>query len=466
MTTSPTGISLPFNNALQKSIQYTNCMPINPAMISAPASPEPYSSDFGFNSDDIVPTSALDVDEGQQQSRANSSEPSSLAIVGSYQQRITLGRGGSSTVKIGRRNRQISRTHVAIEYANGRFELVVLGLNGASVDHLPYRQHERAPLDDHSFVDVLGDSLMFRLPAGPPPQQQQKVTPLPTMDNKQPTTTNSQLSSTEQPTKSVNHHQLRVLDQNSNDMPASSSSPQSSQQYMDEIKQEEEKATLHDHSSRIVKNHASSESTGIKEPEKTPIMDTPIKNEEEEVDGDDDDKENNHSSKQDDKDTTDYAENIIDILVFSRKSSMPISDICSRIIKTNPSYKKQDREVWTKRIQRVLKEKAFFGEIVRKGKTADGSPKEHLYYYNSDMDPVEWRRATYTQVGRSARKCTLQDKQYFWRIPPKLGKNRNAYIPPPAPTPVSLPLQEKRKLDQNMAHDDDDDDVTVKKQKQ
>ncbi|ORZ08630.1 hypothetical protein BCR42DRAFT_462839 [Absidia repens] len=450
-------------------------MPINPAIISAPASPEPYSSDFGFNSDDIVPTSALDVndDERQQQSRSNSSEPPSLVIVGSYQQRITLGRGGSSTVKIGRRNRQISRNHVAIEYANGRFELVVLGLNGASVDHLPYRQHERAPLDDHSFVDVLGDSLIFRLPAGPPPQQQQKTHPLPATHNKQPTATDSHLSSTEQIVKRVNHQQLRVLDQNRNETQASSS-PQPSQQYMDEIKQEDEKDTLHDHSSGTVKNHASSESTEIREPEKTPIMDTPIKNEEythekDEVDGDggvdDNDKENNHSSsKQDEKDTTDYAENIIDILVFSRKSSMPISDICSRIIKTNPSYKKQDREVWTKRIQRVLQEKAFFGEIVRKGKTADGSPKEHLYYYNSDMDPVEWRRATYTQVGRSARKCTLQDKQYFWRIPPKLGKNRNAYIPPPAPTSVSLPLQEKRKLDQNMAHEDDD--VTVKKQKQ
>lgn len=80
----------------------------------------------------------------------------------------------------------------------------------------------------------------------------------------------------------------------------------------------------------------------------------------------------------------------------------------------------------------MLKEKPFFGEIVRKGKTADGSPKENLYYYNSEADPVEWRRAEYTHVGRSARKCTLQDKQYFWKIPPKLGRNRHSYVPPPS----------------------------------
>lgn len=111
---------------------------------------------------------------------------------------------------------------------------------------------------------------------------------------------------------------------------------------------------------------------------------------------------------------------------------MPISDIYTRILKANPTYAKQPREVWIERIRSVLKEKPFFGEIKRKGKTADGSPVENLYYYNSDLDPVEWRRATYTQVGRSARKCTLKDKQYFWKIPPKLGRHRSSYIPPSA----------------------------------
>jgi hypothetical protein len=132
---------------------------------------------------------------------------------------------------------------------------------------------------------------------------------------------------------------------------------------------------------------------------------------------------------------------------------MPISDICSRILKGNPAYAKQPRALWIERIRTVLREKPFFGEIQRKGKTADGSPTENLYYYNSELDPVEWRRSTYTQVGRSARKCTLKDKQYFWKIPPKLGRHRSSYIPPPANNNDS-----KRQRDEQQHHDSENVD--------
>jgi hypothetical protein len=138
---------------------------------------------------------------------------------------------------------------------------------------------------------------------------------------------------------------------------------------------------------------------------------------------------------------------------------MPISDICSRILKANPAYAKQPRELWIERIRTVLKEKPFFGEIQRKGKTADGSPTENLYYYNSELDPVEWRRSTYTQVGRSARKCTLKDKQYFWKIPPKLGRHRSAYIPPPATNSDMKRQREEENMNQ------DNENVDPKKTK-
>ncbi|KAI8332390.1 hypothetical protein BC941DRAFT_505227 [Chlamydoabsidia padenii] len=409
------------HNALQKSIQYTNAMPL-------PASPEPYHD--GFNSDDLIPTSELDADEHK------ATATNDLVIVGSYQHRITLGRGGSCTVKIGRRNRQISRTHVAIEY-NGRFELVVLGLNGATVDRILYRQHERAPLDDYSFVDILGDTLIFRTP--PPLLQQQEQSATITKD----TMTESEQQQQEE--EDVMNQQQQQQQQQQQDV-------MEQQQQQEEVvmeQQQEEVVTERQQEVQCVMEQQHTLDESVKQEESLQQVDDSIHpSSHEPIETPSDDKEN-----QPEEDTTDYAENIIDILVFSRKSSMPISDICSRIIKTNPNYKKQDRAMWTSRIERVLKEKSFFGEIVRKGKTADGSPKENLYYYNSDMDPVEWRRATYTQVGRSARKCTLQDKQYFWRIPPKLGKNRHAYIPPPA-----APLQEKRKSD----HLDDED---VKKQK-
>ncbi|GAA5807257.1 hypothetical protein MFLAVUS_000613 [Mucor flavus] len=137
---------------------------------------------------------------------------------------------------------------------------------------------------------------------------------------------------------------------------------------------------------------------------------------------------------------------------------MPISDICSRILKANPAYAKQPRALWIERIHTVLKEKPFFGEIQRKGKTADGSPTENLYYYNSELDPVEWRRATYTQVGRSARKCTLKDKQYFWKIPPKLGRHRSSYIPAPATSNDSKRQRVDQQQQQHQQHQDENVD--------
>ncbi|KAI9303265.1 hypothetical protein BJ944DRAFT_165751 [Cunninghamella echinulata] len=397
-------------------------------MIERPDSPEPYS-DIVFNSDDHIPTSDLGKDEidtyQHQQQQQQDVHENKLVIVGVYDQRITLGRGGSSTIKIGRRNRQISRTHLAIEYCNGRFELVILGLNGATVDHLPYKQYERAPLDDHSIVDVIGDIFEFRFPSFPPPSSIHK----------------SSLSSS----PSLSTFEIKQHSSPSSPPPLSSTNQYDINNSITTKKHNNELDLLSNN------NNTNDNNKNDKENNK--------------VDKNEHDKENETTSYDEDQDSTDYSELIIDILVFSKKSSMPISDICSRILKTNPQFKKQNRDVWNKRIQQVLKEKPFFGEIVRKGKTADGSPKENLYYYNSDMDPIEWRRATYTQVGRSARKCTLQDKQYFWRIPPKLGKNRNAYIPPPGP-PI---LHDKRKVIDQHDNDNNDGDLsfntTIKKQK-
>ena len=116
---------------------------------------------------------------------------------------------------------------------------------------------------------------------------------------------------------------------------------------------------------------------------------------------------------------------------------MSPSDICSRILSDRSRRKANKSDASSlqclERIQTTLKSEPFFGEIVRKGKTADGSPKENLYYYNSEVDPVEWRRKEYTRVGRSARKCTLQDKQYFWRIP-KLARNHQNHTSPNSKT--------------------------------
>lgn len=67
-------------------------------------------------------------------------------------------------------------------------------------------------------------------------------------------------------------------------------------------------------------------------------------------------------------------------------------------------------------VSRVLMASGMIGCIRRQGKTADGSPKEDLYYYKPDLDPDQERKKRYSDVGRSARKCTMKDTQYFFRV--------------------------------------------------
>jgi hypothetical protein len=130
-----------------------------------PDSPD-YIDKYATNSDDLQPTSNLHSSSLYSSTRRRAQPQQPLVIVGSHAHPVTLGRGGACTVKIGRRNRQISRIHVSIAFNtnNDRFELTVVGLNGACVDDVHYEQHAVAPLEEDSFVDVLGDQFRFRIP--------------------------------------------------------------------------------------------------------------------------------------------------------------------------------------------------------------------------------------------------------------------------------------------------------------
>ncbi|KAG1493529.1 hypothetical protein G6F47_004984 [Rhizopus delemar] len=341
---------------------------------------------FTMHSDDFQPTSAL---------HSSIAQPfdSRLVVVGSYKKPVTLGRGGASTIKIGRRNRQISRIHVSIEFnaESQCFQLTILGLNGANIDYVGYNQNAIVVLEDKSFIDVLGDHIEFRIPPGP-------------------------------------------TEEGNNEHVPSKASLQDQESGKDDIKSELDYTVIEHKEENTSVDVLTPNDTKIEKIIKEKDVVIKAKEEQESLSEEKASEEARIPKEQDEMPVAkekDYSEIIIDALVFSRASSMAVSDIFSRIIKSNPDYAQQPRELWIERIRRVLKEKPFFGEIQRKGKTADGSPKENLYYYNSELDPVEWRRSTYTQVGRSARKCTLKDKQYFWKIPPKLGRHRSSYVPPP-----------------------------------
>ncbi|KAI8064969.1 hypothetical protein BDF21DRAFT_496588 [Thamnidium elegans] len=99
---------------------------------------------------------------------------------------------------------------------------------------------------------------------------------------------------------------------------------------------------------------------------------------------------------------------VIQVLVSTRKSTMTCKDICNKL----PDQTMID-------IRTLLSESPVIGCIKRLGKTADGSAKEDLYYYKAELDSNLERRKRYSDVGKSARKCTMKDTQYFFRIPPK-----------------------------------------------
>ncbi|KAL9537507.1 hypothetical protein MBANPS3_011715 [Mucor bainieri] len=425
-----------------------------------PDSPD-YMDKYNTNSDDLRPTSNLNSSTSPTINHILRQQ--NLVVVGSHEKPITLGRGGSNTIKIGRRNRQISRVHVSIAFNNEteQFELTVLGLNGACVDNISYDQHGVAPLEDNSFIDVVGDQFHFKMP--PPPSstnfaekiqqqlQQQDANQVVIKKNTDILREMSPEAEQQQEEVVLEEAAAPLPDKEETvDVPPKEQTIEAST--VEEKVQEDEAFSsdlVPDEALSPVEKELSPEiniDEEIIEPVKQEVV-APVE-EAKPAEKKLSKKEIRRALKREDKkkamilqekkkqhleeDSNDYAEVIIDALVFSRTSSMPISDICSRTLKANPAYAKESREIWIERITSVLKDRPFFGEIQRKGKTADGSPTENLYYYNSELDPVEWRRATYTQVGRSARKCTLKDKQYFWKIPPKLGRHRSSYIPPSA----------------------------------
>ncbi|OBZ83735.1 hypothetical protein A0J61_08215 [Choanephora cucurbitarum] len=127
---------------------------------------------------------------------------------------------------------------------------------------------------------------------------------------------------------------------------------------------------------------------------------------------------------------------IIQVLMYTRKSTMTCSDICKRI----EEYSRTE-------IANVLSNSSLVGCVKREGKTADGSPKEDLFYYKADLDQNQERRKRYSDIGRSARKCTMKDTQYYFKIPPKLNHHK------------SKTLSNKKRTMNEPKQEDDQDEI-------
>lgn len=100
-------------------------------------------------------------------------------------------------------------------------------------------------------------------------------------------------------------------------------------------------------------------------------------------------------------------------------------------------------------VSRTLNNSPVIGCVKRLGKTADGSPKENLYYYKAELDPDQERRKRYSDVGRSARKCTMKDTQYFFRVSNNRNQTPPSYSQIFIQIPPKLPNQKSRMYSSN-----------------
>ncbi|KAI8881280.1 hypothetical protein K501DRAFT_253465 [Backusella circina FSU 941] len=284
--------------------------------------------------------------------------------------RTTIGRGHDATVKIGKANKRVSREHVVIEHKPPHgYEMTVLSPNGALIDHIVFVEGEHVPLKEGTMIEILGTRLIFK-------GTKEEDDPMDIAEGEEG------IEKEEEQIKDI------VMSDKSNDNNKYKKNkiPVTTKKLMEEEEQQEKEKIKTNDKEQVVKKEEGVDSDdmpieNLKVPTKSPRNRKPKILEDE----------------------------IIKVLVYTRKSTMSCKDILHRL----------EGEL-LENVFKVLTNSPGIGCIKRLGKTADGSPKEDLYYYKPDLDTDLERKSKYSDVGRSARKCTMKDTQYFFRIPPKL----------------------------------------------
>ncbi|KAG0336355.1 transcription factor [Podila horticola] len=167
------------------------------------------------------------------------------------------------------------------------------------------------------------------------------------------------------------------------------------------------------------------------------------------------------------KATVDYTEMIIDTLVFARKKkSMTLTELYEEMIVSQPSLMAEQDPIEIKeQMLQCLSAARCVDKITRKGKDAYNKPLEDQWYYIPERDHNLMRKHTRQEVMPSARKCTLKDKQYFFKMPPKLPYHRKSASPYAVkPSRRKETIKDDGK-DSSSDQDDDEDEPTSRKRK-
>ncbi|KAF9408672.1 hypothetical protein BGZ94_002225 [Podila epigama] len=146
---------------------------------------------------------------------------------------------------------------------------------------------------------------------------------------------------------------------------------------------------------------------------------------------------------------------------------MTLTELYEEMIASQPSLvAEQDPAEIKEQMLECLSAARCVGKITRKGKDAYNKPLENQWYYIPECDHNVMRKLTRQEVMPSARKCTLKDKQYFFKMPPKLSYHRKSASPyavkPSArrgKEPAKISADGKDVGDSSSDQDDDDEDA-------
>ncbi|KAI8604754.1 hypothetical protein EDD21DRAFT_300447 [Dissophora ornata] len=313
-----------------------------------------------------------------------------MVLNGSYVAPVIVGRGSQATLNLGKINKQVSRRHAIVQWCNNSsaFQITVLGQNGVRINGVGYPSGQQATLREGDIVDLVGVKMLFRKPSGSPPLQEyldstffedDELIPMP-----------SGLSTPKRAQNTDRAHQLATPNHSS---PIQDSQLTPTARMRHKMLKYDDKDAESDHLSS-----SSRESSPESQAKKSPM---------------------------------DYTEMIIDTLVFARKKkSMTLSELFDEMIASQPSLMaSQDPEEIKEQMLQCLSAARCVGRITRKGKDAYNKPLESQWYYIPECDHNVMRKQTRQEVMPSARKCTLKDKQYFFKMPPKLPYHRKSTSP-------------------------------------
>ncbi|KAK5823021.1 hypothetical protein F5H01DRAFT_273277 [Linnemannia elongata] len=336
-----------------------------------------------------------------------------MVLNGSYDTPVIVGRGSQATLNLGRVNKQVSRRHAIIQWCaeSAAFEITVLGQNGVRINGTGFPSGQQATLRGGDIVDLVGVKMLFKTPTTAPP-----------------------LALTLQEYQDDDSSQDAGLENfNEEDQDAVAKSTTSTTTAVKAPKPKtapKEKAVVVKESATATKQETVSSS-------RESSTDAPAT-----------------SKSASDKEPRDYTEMIIDTLVFARKKkSMTLTELFDEMITSQPSLMAtHDAEEIKEQMLQCLSAARCVGKITRKGKDAYNKPLENQWYYIPECDHNVMRKLTRQEVMPSARKCTLKDKQYFFKMPPKLPYHRKS-TSPYAVKPSARRAKEPSKLS---AADNDD----------